>query len=78
MRNTRAVMRDEMLRRGEILRLLQAGPKTIPQVAQALAAPSEDVVLWMMAMRRYGLIAETGRPNTEGYFAYTLIPKDKS
>jgi hypothetical protein len=77
MRNTRAVMRDEMLRRDEILRLLHEGPKTIPEVAQALAAPTEDVVLWMMAMRRYGLLAETGRPNTEGYFAYARIPKEK-
>ncbi|MEW6515600.1 MAG: MarR family transcriptional regulator [candidate division FCPU426 bacterium] len=77
MRNLRTVMRDEMVKRDEILRLLQDGPKTVPEIARALNAPTADAVLWMMAMRRYGWIAETGRPNTEGYFAYALIKKDQ-
>jgi hypothetical protein len=66
------VMRDEMVMRDKIAALLSDGPKTIPEIAGRLGHPAPEVVLWVMAMRRYGRIAETGKPDDAGYFRYTL------
>jgi hypothetical protein len=74
----REILRREMTMRTQIAELLQAGPKTVPEVAQALGEPEAWVMLWMMGMRRYGWLAETGRPNEQGYFSYALKSEKKS
>jgi hypothetical protein len=64
------VLRDEMVMQRPILALLQKAPMTVPQVAEALGKPEREVMLWMAAMWRYGLVAETGKANRDGYFSY--------
>lgn len=76
-RDVREVMRDEMVMRDRIAALLKDGPMTVPEVAQVLDAPHQETMYWMMAMRRYGLINEIGRPNEYGYFQYKLADKNK-
>ena len=71
-RDLTEVMRDEMVVKDEIITLLQKGPKTIPEIAEALGYPSHEVVKWAMAMWRYGTLEETGRPDDEGYYQYQL------
>ncbi len=71
-RNLLEVLRDEMVMRDKILDLLRTGPKTLPSIAEALKAPTREVVFWVMGMRRYGLVEEIGKANDEGYFVYGL------
>ena len=71
-RDVADIMRDEMLMREEITRLLQDGPKTIPQLADSLDQPRHEVLIWTMAMRKYGVVEETGQPDEEGYYRYQL------
>ena len=66
------VMRDEMIVRDKIVELLHQEPKTIPQIAEVLGHPPREVVIWMMAMWRYGTVEETGRSDAEGYYKYRL------
>lgn len=68
----REVLREEMVMKERVLALLKDGPKTVPAVAAVLGRPTDQVMLWMMGLRRYGLIVEQGRPNTDGYFNYVL------
>ncbi len=75
-RDIAEVMRDEMIMADRIRSLLQEGPLTIPEMADRLGRPGREVVLWLMAMRRYGRVRETGRPNEEGYFQYVLAEED--
>jgi predicted transcriptional regulator len=72
-RNLDEVMRDEMVRRDEIKVLLKKGPKTIPEIAEELSYPSEEVVLWVMAMRRYGVIEELPKGRADDYYQYQLV-----
>ncbi len=74
-RDVREVMRDEMVMRDRIVVLMKDGPKTVPEIAHALDVPNHEAMYWMMAMRRYGLLAEIGRPNEFGYFQYKLVEK---
>ena len=64
------VLRDEMVMRDRILALLGEGPRTIPELAEALACPPREVTLWVMAMRRYGALEELPKPRADDYFKY--------
>lgn len=73
MRDTREVMREEMIMHDRIREMLQAAPLTIPEMAEKLARPAREVMLWVMGMRRFGLVIEKGRPDEDGYFQYGLV-----
>jgi len=76
-RDMREIMRDEMIMKDRILALLKEGNKTVPEVAEALGAPEYETVFWMMAMRRYGMLEETGRPDVDGYFKYEFKEQEE-
>jgi hypothetical protein len=72
-RDIREVVHDEMIMRDRIARLLDDGPKTIPELAEAMKYPSHEVTIWLFAMRRYGQVEVTGKPDVDGYFKYKLV-----
>jgi hypothetical protein len=76
-RNTLEIMRDEMIVRDNIRELLSSGPQTIPALADALGAPTTEVLMWVMAMRRYGMLEEVGRADASGYFKYGLAKEEE-
>jgi len=69
-RDPAEIMRDEMVMRERILCQLQEEPSTIPEIAEALDYPANDVTIWIMAMWRYGIIEEVGKPNDDGFYKY--------
>jgi hypothetical protein len=71
-RDPSEVMRDEMLVRGKIASLLREGPRTIPEIADALRCPAREVTLWVMALRRYGALEEIPKPKADDYYRYRL------
>ena len=75
LRDQNEALRDEMVRRDEIVSLLQQGPKTIPEMVEQSGYPSHEVTLWVMAMRRYGMIEELPKSRAEDYFQYKLAEK---
>jgi DNA-binding IclR family transcriptional regulator len=71
-RDLAEVLRDEMLMRDRIIGLLQEGPMTVPDLAEALGHPSHEVMRWVMAMRRYGTIVEMPKNRADDYYQYRL------
>lgn len=69
-RDVREIIREEPAVRGRIVAAMVDGPLTIPQIAAAIGSPSREVVFWVMAMRRYGYLAELPGADDEGYFRY--------
>jgi hypothetical protein len=76
-RDMREVMRDEMIMRDRIFAILQDGTMSIPEISKALGAPAHETVYWVMAMRRYGMIEEVGRPDIDGYFKYEFKEQEE-
>jgi predicted transcriptional regulator len=76
MRNLNEVLRDEMLMHKPIYNLLKTKPMTIPELAQALDKPSWEITVWIMSMRRYGLITELTKSRAEDYFQYTTSSEE--
>lgn len=71
-RNAAEILRDEMYMRDKITALLRQGPKTIPELSSSLQAPSNEVMKWVMGMRRYGTITEIPKGRADDYFQYRL------
>jgi len=71
-RDTHELLRDEMIYQGRILALLDEEPKSVVQVASALDMPAHEVMRWMMAMRRYEKIEETGSAGEDGGMLYEV------
>jgi len=69
-REVREIVREEMAMHGPILEALKDGPRTIPEIAEATGAPTHEVVIWVMGMRRYGWLSEVKGSEGDGYFRY--------
>ena len=72
-RDVREIIREEPLMHRHIFRALQEGPLTVPEIAEAINRPADEVVFWVMGMRRYGKIVEVPEPNDDGYFQYARV-----
>ena len=75
MRDFREVVREEMFMRAKVLAILRQGPKTVPEIAKALAHPVNEVMLWVMSARKYGYLEEAKEATDEGYYRYRLLEK---
>jgi hypothetical protein len=72
LRNLAEVLRDEMYQQGRVFAVLEAGPRTIPEIAGELHSPSHEVTKWLMAMRRYGRVEELPKSRADDYYQYRL------
>ena len=69
------VLRDEMVMKDRIVDCLREAPRTIPEIAEVLTCPSHEILLWVMALWRYGTVVEVEKKRTEEYFRYKLNPQ---
>lgn len=72
LRNRREVFRDAFPMQDRIVALLREAPRTVPELAAALHAPTYEVSIWLAAMLRYGLAEAQAEANQEGYYSYAL------
>jgi hypothetical protein len=70
--NRREAFRDAFRMQDRIAALLRDAPQTIPSLASVLGASTVEVMPWLMAMWRYGLVTPTGKADAEGYYRYKL------
>jgi predicted transcriptional regulator len=55
-----ARVREQNLIRDRITGLLRENPKTVPELSEAIGMPTDAVFWHIVAMRKYGKVAETG------------------
>ena len=70
-RDPREVIRDEPLMRRPVLAALGQGSRTVPELATALGAPPEEVMAWVMGLRKYGYVTE--EQVDDGYYRYRAV-----
>jgi len=54
---------------------LQASPRTVPELAAATGLPAPAVLWHVVALKKYGLVTETGL--SDGYYQYRLAEEAK-
>jgi len=69
------IIKAEMFFRDKIIAALKEKPLTIPEIATHLGQPTAQVMYWVMALRKYGVIEETEEVTDEGYYKYKLVTK---
>lgn len=72
-RDVREIVRDELLMRASILKVLEAQPLTVPELAAAIDRPTHEVMFWMMGLRKYGQVREIKEIDDDGYFRYQAV-----
>ena len=73
-RDIREVIREEPLVRGRLVELLlRDGPLTVPEVAERAGFPEDEVMVWMMGLRKYGYIAEQKAATGDDYHRYSAV-----
>jgi predicted Rossmann fold nucleotide-binding protein DprA/Smf involved in DNA uptake len=72
-RELREIVREEPLVRDTLLDALQAGPLSIPELATAAGFPPDEVMIWIMGLRKYGYVAEQPEAGADGYFRYAAV-----
>ena len=70
------IAQDEFVMKDRIAAALREEHRTIPELAELLGYPADEITVWLFGMRRYGEVEEVGRPDVDGYFKYEW--KDKS
>jgi ATPase subunit of ABC transporter with duplicated ATPase domains len=50
---------------------LETGPKTVPEISLSAGIPSDQVLWFMSAMKKYGEIAEAGKDGS--FYRYVLV-----
>jgi hypothetical protein len=75
-RDVREIIRDEHLMRRHILKAVEPGPLTVPEIAAAVGRPAHEVVFWVMGMRKYGYLTEIKEANDEGFYLYQAVERE--
>ena len=76
LRDPREVIREEPLMHKVIVEALAGGPATIGEIAEHIGHPANEVLFWVMGMRRYGHVVEVPDPTDEGYFRYAGVHQE--
>ena len=61
-----------------ILNALKEGDKTIPQLAETLKMPADEVVFQLMSLLKYGFVETGDMDDMDKYFYYKLKQNGKN
>jgi len=67
---TQALLKEQQAIRKELRQALREGPRTVPEIAAATGLPAHEALWHVIAMKKYGLVTETGLD--DGYYRYRL------
>lgn len=54
----------------KISETIKDSPKTVPEISEAASLPADEVLWYVMALKKYGKAAEVAE--RDGYYEYTL------
>jgi predicted transcriptional regulator len=57
---TQMLLKEQKRIQQEICKAIRETPKTVPQIAQEIGMPPNEVLWYVASYRKYGLVVETG------------------
>ncbi len=55
-----ALLREQKQMQQSICKFIRDDPKTVPEIAAAIGKPTHEVLWFLMALKKYGLVVEAG------------------
>jgi len=68
---TQSLLKEQKKIQRDICKVMEAGPRTVPDIAEALALPTHEVFWHLTAMKKYDLILEDSMQGE--YYLYKLV-----
>jgi predicted transcriptional regulator len=68
---TQALLKEQKAIRREICKHMRETPKVVPELAEMVGLPADQVLWHVTAMKKYGLVVETGMCGE--YYLYQYI-----
>ena len=66
------LLKSQQTVRKALMKALAGGPRTVPQLAEAVGLPAHEVLWHIAAMKKYGQVAEAGMDEEAEYYLYCL------
>jgi predicted transcriptional regulator len=57
---TQALLREQKQLQREVCQVIRDNPKTVTEVAAAIRRPAHEVLWYLAALKKYGLVVEAG------------------
>ena len=57
---TQTLLRDQKQMQQSICQFIRENPKTVPEIAAEICKPADQVLWFVMAMKKYGIVVEAG------------------
>ena len=57
---TQALLKEQKRVQKEICKFIRENPKTVPEIAEAVSMPANEVLWYIASYRKYGIVAEDG------------------
>jgi predicted transcriptional regulator len=57
---TQAVLREQKQMQNAICQFIRDTPKTVPEIAAEIGKPTHEVLWFVAALRKYGIVTEAG------------------
>lgn len=71
-KRAQALLKEQNATRRTIREAMADGPKTVPELAEATGMPTHEVLWYISAMKKYGLVVEEGADDMDEYYLYGL------
>ena len=57
---TQALLKEQKRIQKEICKFIRENPKTVPEIAEAIGMPSNEVIWYIASYKKYGIVVEDG------------------
>jgi len=59
-KRTQALLKEQKRVHKEICQIMRDDPKTVPEVAEAVGMPANEVLWYIASFKKYGIVVEAG------------------
>ncbi len=57
---TQALLKEQKRIQQEICKVIRDTPKSVPEIAEAIGVPANEVLWYVASYKKYGIVVETG------------------
>ena len=57
---TQALLKEQKRVQKEVCQVIRENPKTVPEIAEAVNMPSDEVLWYIASFKKYGIVVEDG------------------
>jgi len=77
-KQTQELLKTRQSVRKALERAMQDAPRSVPHLAEQTGIPAHEILWHIAAMKKYGMVEETGTDESGDYYVYGLVKEAKT